>query len=42
MGGVFRLRAVFPVAGDVSLVGSVTSEIANAVGRTEIGKLTIP
>ena len=42
MGGVFRLRAVFPVAGDVSLVGSVTSEIANAFGRTEIGKLTIP
>ncbi|MCX6605621.1 MAG: hypothetical protein NTV52_18780 [Acidobacteria bacterium] len=42
MGGVFRLRAVFPVAGDVSLVGSVTAEIANGVGRTEIGKLTIP
>ena len=42
MGGVFRLRAVFPVAGDASLVGSVTAEIANTVGRTEIGKLTIP
>jgi len=42
MGGVFRLRAVFPVAGDSSLVGSVTAEIANTVGRTEIGKLTLP
>ena len=42
MGGVFRLRAVFPVAGDASLVGSVAVEIANSVGRTEIGKLTLP
>ena len=42
MGGVFRLRAVFPVAGDASLVGSVAVEIANTVGRTEIGKLTLP
>jgi len=42
MGGVFRLRAVFPVAGDASLVGSVTAEIANTVGRTEIGKLALP
>lgn len=42
MGGVFRLRAVFPVAGDVSLVGSVTTTIANTIGRTEVGKLTLP
>ena len=42
MGGVFRLRAVFPVAGDASLVSSVTVEIANTVGRTEVGKLTLP
>lgn len=42
LGGVFRLRAVFPVAGDASLVGSVTVAIANAVGRTEVGKLNLP
>jgi hypothetical protein len=42
LGGLFRLRAVFPVAGDASLVGSVTVAIANAVGRTEVGKLNLP
>ncbi len=42
LGGVFRLRAVFPVAGDASLVDSVTVAIANAVGRTEVGKLNLP
>lgn len=42
LGGLFRLRAVFPVAGDASLVNSVTVAIANAVGRTEVGKLSLP
>ncbi len=42
LGGAFRLRAVFPVAGNASLVGSVTVAIANAVGRTEVGKLNLP
>lgn len=42
LGGLFRLRAVFPVAGDASLVGSVTVAIANAIGRTEVGKLNLP
>ncbi|MFN9262021.1 MAG: choice-of-anchor D domain-containing protein [Acidobacteriota bacterium] len=42
LGGLFRLRAVFPVAGDASLVNSVTVAIANAVGRTEVGKLNLP
>jgi hypothetical protein len=42
LGGLFRLRAVFPVAGDASLVGSVTVAMANAIGRTEIGRLNVP
>ena len=33
IGGVFRLRAVFPMAGDARLVGSVTAWI---------GKLSLP
>ncbi|MCX6587950.1 MAG: choice-of-anchor D domain-containing protein [Acidobacteria bacterium] len=42
LGGLFRIRAVFPVAGDASLVSSVTVAMANAVGRTEVGKLSVP
>ena len=42
LGGVFRLRAAFPVTGDATIVGSVLVEIANAVGRTDLQRLTIP
>ncbi|MBI2685956.1 MAG: hypothetical protein HYX27_06550 [Acidobacteria bacterium] len=42
LGGVFRLRAAFPVTGDATIVGSVLVEIANAVGRTGLQRLTIP
>jgi hypothetical protein len=41
-GGVFRLRASFPVTGDATLVGSVFVEMANSVGRTELQRLTFP
>jgi hypothetical protein len=42
LGGVFRLRAAFPVAGDATIVGSVLVEIANGVGRTELPRLNFP
>jgi len=42
LGGVFRLRAAFPVTGDATIVGSVLVEIANAVGRTDLQRLTFP
>jgi len=41
-GGVFRLRASFPVTGDATIVGSVLVEIANTVGRTDLQRLTFP
>lgn len=42
LGGVFRLRASFPVTGDATIVGSVLIEIANSVGRTDVQRLTFP
>lgn len=42
LAGVFRLRAVFPVTGNASEVGSVLAEIANAVGRTDISRIVFP
>jgi hypothetical protein len=42
LGGVFRLRAAFPVSGDATIVGSVLVEIANSVGRTELPRLNFP
>lgn len=42
LGGVFRLRLVFPVTGDATMVGSVLLEAANAVGRTDIPRLSFP
>jgi hypothetical protein len=42
VGGVFRLRAAFPVTGDATIVGSVLVEIANGVGRTDLQRLTFP
>lgn len=42
LGGLFRMRAVFPVSGDATMVGSVLVEIANAVGRTDLQRLTFP
>ncbi|MFN0103462.1 MAG: hypothetical protein ACKV2U_15395 [Bryobacteraceae bacterium] len=42
LGGVFRLRAAFPVMGDATMVGSVLIEIANPVGRTDLQRLTFP
>jgi hypothetical protein len=42
VGGVFRLRALFPVTGDATIVGSVLVEVANGVGRTDLPRLTFP
>ena len=42
LGGVFRLRASFPVTGDATMVGSVLVEIANTVGRTDLQRLNFP
>ncbi len=42
LGGVFKLRAVFPVTGDATIVGSVLIEIANQVGRTDLQRLSFP
>jgi hypothetical protein len=42
LGGVFRFRAAFPVTGDATIVGSVLIEMANAVGRTDLQRLTFP
>jgi hypothetical protein len=42
LGGVFKMRAVFPVTGDATIVGSVLIEIANTVGRTDLQRLTFP
>ena len=42
LGGVFKLRAVFPVTGDATIVGSVLIEIANPVGRTDVQRLSFP
>lgn len=42
VGGAFRLRAVFPVTGDATMVGSVLVEIANAVGRTDVQRINFP
>jgi len=42
VGGAFRLRAVFPVTGDATIVGSVLVEIANAVGRTDLQRINFP
>ncbi len=42
LGGVFRLRASFPVTGDATIVGSVLIEMANAVGRTDLQRLNFP
>lgn len=42
LGGVFRLRASFPVTGDATIVGSALVEIANSVGRTDLQRLTFP
>ena len=42
LGGVFRLRASFPVTGDATMVGSVIVEIANGVGRTDLPRLNFP
>jgi hypothetical protein len=42
LGGVFRLRASFPVTGDATIVGSVLVEIANSVGRTDLQRLLFP
>jgi hypothetical protein len=41
-GGVFQLRAVFPLTGDATMVGSVLVEIANSIGRTELPRLGFP
>lgn len=41
-GGVFRLTAAFPVTGDATIVGSVLVEVANAVGRTDLPRLSFP
>lgn len=42
LGGVFGMRAVFPVTGDATIVGSVLVEIANSVGRTDLQRLLFP
>lgn len=42
LGGVFKLRAVFPVTGDATIVGSVLIEIPNPVGRTDVQRLNFP
>ena len=38
-GGVFGLRAVFPVTGDSSQVDAVSVTLANAAGKTNTGKI---
>ncbi|HEU0123703.1 MAG TPA: choice-of-anchor D domain-containing protein [Bryobacteraceae bacterium] len=42
VGGVFRLRAAFPVTGDATIVGSVLIEVANSIGRTDVPRLNFP
>ncbi len=41
LGSVFALRAVFPVQGDSSQIGSVDVELANSLGTTRTGKMAI-
>jgi hypothetical protein len=41
LGGVFTLRAVFPVEGDSSRIGSMDVELANSRGATRTPKITI-
>jgi len=38
VGGLFLLRAVFPVGGDTALIGAVEVEIDNAQGRTRASR----
>jgi len=38
MGGMFVVRASFPVAGDAQLVGGVQTEIVNSVGVAQTGR----
>jgi hypothetical protein len=40
LGGVFTLRAVFPVAGDVSNIGGVEVHAVNAAGSAKTDRLT--
>jgi hypothetical protein len=39
VGGVFGLRAVFPVTGDASLIDSVSIALTNAAGATRVVRL---
>lgn len=39
MGGVFGLRAVFPVTGDASLIDAVSIALTNAAGTTPVDRL---
>jgi hypothetical protein len=40
LGGIFQLRAVFPVAGDVTHIGSVDVELTNASGAVRTERLS--
>jgi hypothetical protein len=39
LGGAFSSKAVFPVAGDTTLIGAVTVEIVNQMGKTKTDRL---
>jgi hypothetical protein len=39
VGGVFGLRAVFPVTGDASLIDSVSIVLTNTAGATRVDRL---
>jgi hypothetical protein len=41
MGGVFLLRASFPVSGDATRLGAVQVELANSVGPTRIERIAV-
>ena len=40
LGGVFALRVIFPVSGDVNVVSAVDIELTNAAGRTRINRVS--
>ena len=40
LGGIFQLRASFPVSGDASQIGAVEISIVNASGKTDIQRMT--
>ncbi|HSW48567.1 MAG TPA: hypothetical protein VLH09_00255, partial [Bryobacteraceae bacterium] len=41
LGGVFRLRAVFPVTGDISRIGAAEAVLSNSLGSTQTKRLAV-